>query len=101
MAFLLTGYTNSPHLKTEIVKMQKDIKTKVIQLLLAFVFAYLIVFLGTVFTIYFWTSVRPTTEQLKDLAVRSLIFAPGVGFIFFISLGKKTRRFSRLFKWRK
>ena len=81
--------------------MQKDIKTKIIQLVLSLATAYLIVFLGTVFTIYFWTSVRPTFEQFKDLATRSLIFAPGAGFILFMSLGKKTRCFSRLFKWRK
>jgi hypothetical protein len=65
--------------------------------LLAFVGAYLLIFFGTLLSIWLWANISLTQEMVSLVAEKSALFSVAIGLILFVSLERRTRRISSTF----
>lgn len=71
--------------------------TRTTNALLAFVGAYLLVFFGTLLSIWLWANISLTQEMVTLVAKKSALFSVAIGIIFFVSLERRTRRIASAF----
>jgi len=65
--------------------------------LVAFVGAYLLVFLGPLLLLWMWTTISLTQEIVSLVAKKSALFSVPLGLILFVSLERRTSRISSTF----
>jgi|GEM_PF-4658278 len=71
--------------------------TRMTNALVAFVGAYLLVFLGPLLLLWMWTTISLTQEMVSLVAKKSALFSVPIGLILFVSLERRTRRISSIF----
>jgi hypothetical protein len=71
--------------------------TRMTNALVAFVGAYLLVFLGPLLLLWMWTTISLTQEMVSLVAKKSALFSVPIGLILFVSLERRTCRISSTF----